>query len=569
MRYVFLALIMFGSLTQAATITAEADRSTVHLNESFKLVFKATGSVDEDPDFSPLETYFDILNRSRSSNISIINGDFQKSTQWSLTLMPKQAGSITIPSIDFGEDKSPQLRMTVKEASAPGGSNTDGMSLEMETSSDQAWVQGQLLVTVKLLSNRNIARYGINELQIEGIDARIEQLGDDKQYRAQRGGETYLVLERNYAVFPQQSGRLRITPLLAEVELASGRSQLFDPFNRRGQVRRLRAGGRDVEVRGIPSDYSATHWLPAREIQLIEEWPDSQDGKPEFRVGEPVTRTLSLLADGLTSAQLPRLPASPIDGIKHYPDQPTLHDNKKPDGIIGIREERVAMIPTRPGSYTLPPVEVSWWNIQSGQVETARIPAREIQVRPATETAAPPSAADTLGAPPPPEETDAAPGMETIDPTPATPESGVPAYWRWLALALGAAWLLTLAAWALAQWRRRQRIISGPDNRVKLGQALKTLTGACRAGDADACSQALLTWGRTYYQDPTLSNLGELGRRAGEPLKSAIEPLESTLYSNRPVAWDGPAMADICRQMTQQQTPSAGIQQDELEPLYK
>jgi len=371
MRYLLICLFMFSPLLQAAEITAQVDRDNLHMNETFQLVLEASGSIDDDPDFGPLEQDFDIVSRSQSSNISIINGSYSKTTKWSLTLMPKQAGVITIPSIAFGKDRSPQLQVTIKPAGAPGTGKGDNLYLEVDASTSQAYVQGQVLVTVKMLSSDNISQYGINDLQHEGVDVVVEQLGDDKQYRTYRNGKAYLVLERHYALFPQAAGSLHILPFRGEVQVGGGSRSLFDPFGGRSQVKRVRSRGLDISVSGIPQGYTGNTWLPAKELQLVEEWPDAKNGKPVFKVGEPVTRTLSLMADGLTSAQLPTLAQASIDGIKQYPDQPTLHDNKKASGIIGIREERIALIPTRPGSYTLPAIEVPWWNITSGGISPA------------------------------------------------------------------------------------------------------------------------------------------------------------------------------------------------------
>lgn len=567
MRYVLLiSLLMFSQLLSAAEITAQVDRNTLHLNESFQLVLEASGSIDDDPDFSVLEKDFDILSRSQASNISIINGNYRKTIKWSLTLMPRQAGVITLPSVPFGKDHSPQLQVTVKPASAPGTGQGDDLYLEVEASGKQAYVQGQLLITVKMLSGNNISQYGINELQHEGVEVVVEQLGEDKQYRAYRGSKPYLVLERNYALFPQQPGSLRILPFRGEVEVGGANRGLFDPFGGRSQIKRVRSRGLDIEVRGMPQAFTGPHWLPAQEIQLVEEWPDARDGKPVFNVGEPVTRSLSLLADGLTSAQLPQLAtAGNIDGIKQYPDQPTLHDNKKPSGIIGIREERIALIPTRAGSYTLPAIEIPWWNVNTGQMEIARIAARQIQVAAGSATTNPRTAVPQAGPAPAPSADDTVPQAP-----PAASDSPAAAPWKRVSLLLGSAWLLTLAGW---WWSRRQRPPSRPAaseaDRPRRARTLKQLQRTCQENDAAGCQRALIDWGREYYADPSLSSLGQLGKRAGEPLQSAISSLELALYGKRSGDWTGADIARICQQMGRPRPTGSSLSSGGLEPLYK
>jgi len=47
------------------------------------------------------------------------------------------------------------------------------------------------------------------------------------------------------------------------------------------------------------------------------------------------------------------------DQLKAYPDQPVLKEQKKVDGMLAFREEKIALIPSKAGSYTLPAIENS------------------------------------------------------------------------------------------------------------------------------------------------------------------------------------------------------------------
>ena len=98
-RILFLFLAFCCGLAQAA-VTVSVDRNPVRVNESFQLYFESDGSVDGDPDFSPLQQYFQILNRSQSNNISIINGKYQRSLKWTLQVMSKQEGDFIHPNLD-------------------------------------------------------------------------------------------------------------------------------------------------------------------------------------------------------------------------------------------------------------------------------------------------------------------------------------------------------------------------------------------------------------------------------------------------------------------------------------
>lgn len=570
MRYLVLLFLLFSNTVWAADITVHADRNRVQLNESFQLTFEASGSVDDDPDFSVLEKDFDVLSRSQSSNISIINGDFKRSTQWTLTLMPKQEGIVTVPSVAFGKDRSPTLRMTVKpEDRSVAGSNADQF-IEVTASSRQAYVQQQLVVTVRMFSNVTPSQYGINELQLDGVDADVQQLGDDRQYRSQRGAKTYLVLERSYAVFPQRAGVLNIKSVLGEMQLGGGGSQLFDPFRRRGEVKRVRSAPLSIQVKNIPAAMNAANWLPANEVQLVEEWPDAKGGKPVFKVGDPVTRRLTLMADGRTAASLPPLTLQAPKDFRQYPEPPRLHDETKAGGIIGIREESTALIPTHPGRYTLPAIEVPWWNLKTDRMETARLPAQTITV---TGTAA--AADKATHAAPQTDGTSATTAMSAPAaaalPSPGTEPAGSAGFWPWLSGLLGVAWLLTLLAWWLSRRRPSAAIADtggGQAPAMKPAQALAEVRNACRRHDAAACQQALLNWGQACFKPAPIRSLGELGRHCSPPLQQQISALEAALYGRGDETWNSTDIAELCAAQDCGGKPSAHTQAG-LEPLYK
>ena len=51
-----------------------------------------------------------------------------------------------------------------------------------------------------------------------------------------------------------------------------------------------------------------------------------------------------LSAEGLSSAQLPPLAETRIDGLRRYPDQPKLEDEVNERGISGSREHRALRV---------------------------------------------------------------------------------------------------------------------------------------------------------------------------------------------------------------------------------
>lgn len=560
MRYLTLLFcILFSGYINAATITVQLDRNTISINESLSLIFEATGSVDEDPDFSPLEKDFDILNRSQSSNISYINGNYKKSQTWTLNLMAKQEGVLTIPSISFGKDTSPQARITVK-AAAKADPATQDIFIEAEISSNEAYVQQQIIFTMRLLTAVNLSSVNFSDLKTENVDTRIEALSDGKQYRTQRGNRTYLVVEKKYALFPQQQGTLHIPALLAEASLGSRAQSLFDPFNRGASIQRFRSKVFDIKVKNIPASFKGNTWLPTTELQLDEQWPDNK----EFKAGEPITRTISILANGLTAEQLPELQFHDVKNIKQYPDQAALNNNKQDDGIIGIRQQKVALIPVSDGTYILPAIEIPWWNIKTNKMEVARIAERTIAVNKSatdTRTLTPDKPAIT------------SPDKQVFDESATTDIHTAPTQTSslglWLSAFFAIGWLLTGVAWWFSSRKRSMTSTNKiePKN-IRIKDALRNLQSACNNNDAHACRIHLLTWGKTLFGEKVVT-LDDVAKYANNSaLQIEIIQLNTSLYSTKTLSWNGQALWQAVQQVNAASTPQSNTD-NSLEPMYK
>lgn len=212
-KIILMGLALYAGVIQAA-VTVSIDRNPVHVNESFQLFFETREQTTQDPDFSPLQQLFVVLGNSQNNSISIINGNYKKSTKWTLQVMAKQIGDFVVPAIHFGNEKSDPFKISVKPASQSRAPTHNGLIFELEADKSSLYVQSQLIVTLRLMSDTNIAAYEMGRLHIEDMDVVIEPLGDVSQYQTRIADRPYLVLEKRYALFPQQSGRLNIQPVL-------------------------------------------------------------------------------------------------------------------------------------------------------------------------------------------------------------------------------------------------------------------------------------------------------------------------------------------------------------------
>lgn len=510
--------------TASPDVVAEVDRNPVNANESFTLTYTLEGNWRITPDFSPLSKDFEVLQQSQSSSVQMGAGVTTMQQVWTLTLLPKRTGSLQIPALRFGAKTSPVVAIQVLQAKPATQGDRDFL-VEVEVEPAKVFVQQQVLVTVRALRAARTTGQTLSPLSLSGVDTVVESLVDNRTYQSRRGGRVYNVHEFVYAVFPQASGQLVIEPLQYEVEVPGQRW--------RSQIQRVFSDAAQVTVAPVPAAFTGSVWLPSTDVQLKEEWPTEP---PLLRAGEAITRTLVLSAAGLTAVQLPPLESLAPDAFKQYADQPLLENGVTERGVIGMRKEQVALLPTQPGRYELPAVEVAWWDTAAGQTRVARLPERWVEVLP--------------GAP--------GVGQQTIN-TPAVVGAGQvaggarpgaaadPGLWRWVGIIAGAGWLLTSIAF-VALWRRQRAAPAAPPTTARqetlsVRKATSRARACAASNDKQQTRDALLHWGRAVWPDAPPASLGELARLCDEPLASEVAALSRALYAAGGGAWQGQSLA--------------------------
>ena len=565
-------ILLFAGRAFAVTISVTTDRSPAVINESFQIIFEADDSVDDEPDFSPLHKDFQITSTSISSNMSIINGRISSTKQWQLSVLAKRAGELTIPAIAFGKDRSQATTMTVASSRTAAGNRQHAdrnLFVEVQANTLKPQVQSQVLYTVKLYRSLTIANASLSEPEVSGGDAVIERLGEDQSYDSWIEGRRYIVVERNYAIYPQASGRLTLAPIRLRGQLVQDRFSMFDPFAAQARTVIRQSEPITLEVQAVPSAFTGGHWLPAKNVSLQEQW----SGNPmALQVGEPITRTLLLTAAGQTASQLPELPLWSLPDFKQYPDQAALSDDKTRTGITGTRQEKTAIIPNKPGNYTLPAIRLPWWNTEKSRLEHAELPERQIVVL---------AAADNINntnklsdfAPPPLGDLDADNSSNKVESlgeqTAAGPEARTVKTshaWQYVSLALGLVWLVTLLLW-WRSGRQDKRQARAGNNAALIGQVRKDIKQACQHHDAEKTKEYLLQWAHLHWAEHPPMSIGEIGRRSSKQLAAEIDLLANSLYSARSKAWNGSDfwVAFANESFKQQKEKQKG----RLEPLYR
>jgi len=565
---IVLILLLIPLSLMAAQVSAVADRDRIGAGESLQLELRVQGSAEGDPDLSPLEKNWDILNRSQSSQTQIINGHISHTRVISLSLMPKHAGELEIPSVCFGSDCTIPLPVQVSQTVATPGTEAGELMLEAEVTPQQALVGSQVLLTVRLLHRIDLAQASLSEPQSQGVEAEIQKLGDDHRYETHRNGYRYQAIERRYALFPRQTGTLHIPALQLDAQVPAARSNFY-PFNRSVKQVRRYSQPLDIKIDPIPGDLGKREWLPARSLTLEDDW---QTHPPTLRVGEPATRTIILRAAGLPSAHLPELKLPVPANWKSYPDQPSRNDDEDAEGVVGTLQQKIALVPTQPGSFELSAIDLDWYDTVARQWRHAHVDPLRVSVAPAAAGAAPAAPQPQASAPPIVTEPDKTP-VSTLPTQPsaaAIPAAATAGFWPWLSLLLAVGWLLTL----LFFWQQKRRLQASNKNKgeddqrkiIREKDASRAILTAARKDDPKATREALFAWSQCRWPESEHQDLELLAGRCGEPLAGELRKLGEVLYAKNASTWQGAGLAEALNLYRQQKTGQE--KQGSLPPLY-
>jgi hypothetical protein len=475
----------------------------------------------------------------------IINGEISRSRTWSYQLMAKRTGELLIPPVTVGAERSQPLRVTVREpANAPPGEADVFITSEVDYA--ESYVQAQVLYRIKVYRAVPTRQPALRDPEFGGAEVLIEVAGEERSYDARLNGRTYNVVERVYAVFPQESGEVTISPARFEARvLRDGRITGRKVFESEAQSIRV------LPIPEPPVDYPDAAWLPAKDLQLRESWSRQPD---DLKAGEPITRVISISALGQLETQIPAMEPPEVSGLNVYPDRPELSRQIEPGGIRGIRKDQYAIIGVDGGVMTLPTLRLPWWDVDAGEWKVAELPEQSISIQPSREApVVDPSPTVTT-----PVEQAESPAADPIGSD----------LWRLVAQVLAALWLLTLGAWWLSSRPKREpREPAPPPLHKQQARHLKAARKAALSGDGAGVRQAMLEWGRLQWPDDAPRSIGALARRVSAPLSDELGRLSQAAYGTKGEGWDGEAFAKSLRSFAVLDENGKDTARDPLPPL--
>lgn len=560
------ALLLSWSVVCNAEFTASVDRTIVNQHDTVELTLRSDKQqFGAEPDLSPLHELFTVLGRSQRSQFQSVNGKTQSWTDWIITLRPKRSGYVVIPPISLKGEKTKPITLDVKNAgSQTTGKNVSPVFIEASLDKETVYVQEQTVLTIYIY--HSVALYDDSRITPLNIPNAIsQQLGNVKNYETILNGQRYGVFELKYAIFPQESGDLLIPSLKFTSTTATGRRSSFGVFSRPVGTPVVEESPEIKLTVKPPPTGSKGHWLPAKKLTLEENWSaDTQ----HLKVGDSITRTIQINAEGLTAAQLPPLTMPELKGVKLYPDQSQTKDSPTTLGVVGLRKESTALVPTQAGTIELPEIRYRWFNTTTQQSEEAILPAKQITI------AALPTTGTQQIKPIPAEKPNNQSTVITA-PTPAsvtTPQAeSTSTIWRWLTLLFAVLWLITLGFWLHQRQKKPTQEGSAattpPTERSTVKKQFADLMINCDQQNLAEIRRLFILWSCQYWGDPQLKSFNAANEHWQNPTLAAyLTALDNQLYGDKSQPFDSEGFKQQLKQL--KPIKSTTTKANSLLPLY-
>ena len=524
-KLIFLVILIFAGSQVWGEVTAWVNKNPVVVGNMFQLHIEAKNVDDaEEPDLSSIQG-LQVLNRSVQNQTSIMGTSVSRTVSWTYILIAPSAGNYLIPALQVGNEQTSPISLEAIVSTLNPQQKL--VRLEVDVTPKKVYPQQQVLVRLRISRGDQLENESITPFELAG--AQVEKLSQ-RSHQTVKNGKKQEITEIVYAVLPEKSGTIVIPQVRYHGEVMQGGitqrnfgnlSDFGNLFQKRGRRIFSTSEQQTVEVKPMPSGFKGW-WLPADKLVIEEMW---QPDPPLFRVGEPVTRIVTIFANGAFGNQIPEISFVYPAAIKGYADQPVIETEKTSEGLKGMRKEKWALIPNQAGKIKLPGISVSWWDVSRDELRTAVIPSKIINVLPAPGSQPQNTALETPV--PQKNKTETAVLQESV-----RVEESFP--WKNAAIGFALLWGLTMLLWFVNRNKKISSTVKKEENFIQdqqntIRETTKNVEKAFRSGDPGTVQTALLKWGNSVWVNDPPQGLEQIVERMPE-LKNGINALNSVLY---------------------------------------
>lgn len=407
--FISVLVILFSAIigqqqvfAQDFQVQATVSENKIFTGEQFTLNIEVTGTSMRDVSLPVLPdipgTRVLSTTPSRSTSISIVNGETSTSFTYSFTLIAREIGTYTIPpveiSVDGTEYRTNPIEIEILERgdlSQDGQQQLPDIFLELELDTTTPVTGQQIVASVVLYFKQGIEVSSFQPASGWRTDGFWkEELENIRQPQAESvilNGVRYrsATLVR-YALFPTHSGELSLEEfsLNVSVRTQSSRNDPFGSFFGSGTNQRrilLESEPITLNVKEVPGTQNALTINGVGDLQV-----ERRLTKNEVVTGETIE--LVTTVSGVGNIPLIRRPDYTLpDGLERYTPQESSNVERRGLTIQGSKTFTELIASRAPGQYQIPSATVSVYNPQLNRYQTITLPALTFQARPGSQIA--------------------------------------------------------------------------------------------------------------------------------------------------------------------------------------
>lgn len=399
------------------------------------------------------------------------------------------------------------------------------IGLDVIVTPKKPFVQSQVLYQLKIYYDIDISAASIYPPYADNTI--IKTLGSDQSYTKKIDGKSYHVYQRNFLIFPQNTGELVIRPAIFRAIVTEKTKTPAYPGFSSLDLRPMQLIAPTVKlfVRPVPAAAGAHWWLPTENLAVTETWSTTTD---QIQQGVPLNRTITLQATNLMASQLPQISSESTSAYNSYPEQPRLSDTISNNKLLGIKTEKIVYIPNVTGTVNFPAMTIYWWNTKTDTLTTSNLPAKSYNVLAGTN----------------------APAIETTAPLvpttlkPVDPDSKL---WFIMSCIFSVLFFIILfSVWWF--WRKKTFLTSSANSLVsyisgnhnKDSTANVTLKQACKTNDPHAAKKGLIHWAQYKFNQRHIFSIADiLPLINDQDILQELHLLQNKLYKETNMAWSG------------------------------
>ena len=296
-----LIFLFSGSLMGQTSFIAVAESESIRPGNLVEVSFILKNGEGEDftsPDFS--KDFFVLSGPNRGISTVIQNGQMQREMSFSYTLQPKRNGKLTIAPAKIkvgGKGMRSNALVILVTNEGKQENNDQDFFIRAEIAQKNIYLGQQVRLDYKIYTRKEIQNYSIlQESDYGGFYAADIQRMDNLVQTTNIKGKTYYTkILRSVALFPQQTGKQSISPLILQVGLLEEDPQRPSSLFFNGDVNyvNLESNILNITVKDLPKP------MPANFNGGVGNFSVSASiDKTIASTNETIYLTISILGDG-------------------------------------------------------------------------------------------------------------------------------------------------------------------------------------------------------------------------------------------------------------------------------